>query len=45
MISLFDHGDPEEFFLFVQNFQKTLAAMGTLEKEAKLHYICTLVRG
>ena len=29
-MSLFDHGEPEEFFLFVQNFQITLAATGTL---------------
>ena len=42
---LFDHGDTEEFLLFVQNFQMTLAASGTLETEVKVQYICTLVRG
>ena len=45
MMSLFDHGKPEEFLLFVQNFQITLAATETLETKAKLHYHCTLVRG
>ena len=32
-------------FLFVQNFQMTLAAKGTLETEAKVQYLCTLVCG
>ena len=31
MISLFDHGKPEEFLLFLQNFRMTLASTGTLE--------------
>ena len=29
----------------MQNFQMTLEAAGTLETEAKVWYICTLVRG
>ena len=33
---LFDHGEPEEFLLFVQNFQTTLAVTGTLETESKV---------
>ena len=45
MMSLFDHGDPKELLLFVQNFQMTLAATGTLETEAKVQYLCTLVHG
>ena len=42
---LFDNGDPEEFFLFMRNFNMTLAASGTLEAGAKYQYICTIVRG
>ena len=42
---LFDHGKPEEFLLFVKNFQMNLAATGTLETEAKIQYLRTLVRG
>ena len=30
-MSLFGHGDPEEFLLFVRNFQTDLAATGTLK--------------
>ena len=44
-MSLFDHGKPEKFILFVTNFQTTLAATGTLQTEAKVQYFCTLVRG
>ena len=44
-ISLAAHGKPEEFLLFVKNFQKTLLATKTLETEAKVQYFCTLVRG
>ena len=32
MMSLFDHGEPEEFLLSVQNLQTALAATVTLEK-------------
>ena len=45
IISLFDHVEPEEFLLFVRNFQMTLAATGTLEPAAKVQYLHTLVRG
>ena len=45
MMSLFDHGEPEEFLLFVQNFQMTLATTETLEAEVKVHYLCTLIHG
>ena len=44
-MSLFDYGNPEEFLLFVQNFQMNLAASGMLETEEKVNYLCTLVRG
>ena len=44
-MSLFDNGEPEEFLLFVRNFNMTLAASGTLEVGAKIRYLSTLVRG
>ena len=44
-MSLFDHGKPEEFVLFVQSFQMNLAAVGMLETEAKVNYLCKLVCG
>ena len=44
-MSLFNNGDPEEFLLFVRNFNITLAASGTLEIGAKIQYIRTIVRG
>ena len=45
MMSLFDHGEPEEFLLFVRNFRMTLADMITLETEVQFCYLCMLVRG
>ena len=43
--SLFGHGDPEEFLLFVCNSKMTLMATGILEVDAKIHYLRTLFRG
>ena len=43
-MALFNNGDLEEFMLFVQNFNMTLAASGTLAMGVKIQYICTLVR-
>ena len=43
--SLFDHGGPEEFLLFVRNFNMTLEATGTLEMDASIHYHRMVVRG
>ena len=34
-MSLFENGKPEEFLLFVRNFNMTLAASGTLEAGEK----------
>ena len=34
-MTLFDNGDPEEFLLFVRNFNMTLTASGTQEAGAK----------
>ena len=44
-MSLFDHGETEDFLLFVRNFQMTIAATGALGIEAKVQYRRTLVRG
>ena len=44
-ISLFEHGDPEKFLLFIRDFNMTLVATETLEMDAKIWYLCTLVRG
>ena len=44
-MTLFDNGDPEELFLFVQNFNITLAVSEALVTGAKIQYICTLVCG
>ena len=42
---LFDNGEPEEFLLFVINFNMNLAASGTLEGDVKFQYLRTLVQG
>ena len=44
-VPLFDHGKPEQFLFFVQNFQMNLASTGTLETEEKGQYLCTIVYG
>ena len=44
-MSLFDHGEAEEFILFVQNFNMTLTFTGTLKTDSNIQYICMLVRG
>ena len=43
--SLFDHCKPGGLLLFVQNFQMTLTAMITIDREAKVQYLRTLVCG
>ena len=45
IMSLFDHGDPEQFLLFIWNFQMTSAATGMIETEAKAQYLRTLFHG
>ena len=42
-ISLFDHGEPEEFLLFIYNFNMTLAATGALDMGANVQYLRTIV--
>ena len=44
-ISFFDNGNPEEFLLFLHNFNTILAATGTLETVTKIQYLRTLVCG
>ena len=44
-IPLFDNDIPEEFLLFVRNFNMTLVESGTLEAGAKYQYLCNLVHG
>ena len=44
-MSLFDHGDLEEFLLFIRKFNITLAATRNLEMEANIQYLCTLLHG
>ena len=44
-MSMFENGDPEEFLLFVLNFNMTLTASGTLEAITEVQYLCTLFRG
>ena len=44
-ILFFDHGKPEEFLLFVWNFNMTLAASGTPKTDAKIQFLCTIVCG
>ena len=44
-MSLFDHGKPEEFLLIILSFNMTLAATWTLDMDAKIQYLCTVVCG
>ena len=42
---LFDDSNPEEFLLFVRNFNMTLVEIGILETGANIQYLLTLVHG
>ena len=44
-MSLFDHDEPEEFLLFVCNFNMTLVETGKKETDSNIQYLCTIVRG
>ena len=44
-MSLFDHGEPEDFLSFVRNFNITLAATEMLDTDAKVQYLHTNFRG
>ena len=42
---LFDNGKPEDFLLFLNTFNITLAASVMLETVAESQYLCTLLYG
>ena len=42
---LFDYCEPKEFLLFIRDFNKTLTPTGTQDMDAKIQYLCKLVRG
>ena len=44
-MSLFDHGNPEKFLLFIRNFNMTLTTTRTLEMYATIQHLRMLVRG
>ena len=44
-MNLFDQGNPEEFLLFLRNFNMTLAEIGALEMDTKIQYLCRTVCG
>ena len=44
-MALFDNGEPEEFLLFISNFNMTIKVSGTLNSGANIQYLRTLVRG
>ena len=44
-IALFENGNPEEFLLFVKNFNMTIALSGTLATGAKIRFLRTIVHG
>ena len=44
-IAFFYNYEPEEFLLFLQKFETTLEASGTLAASAKIQYLHTLVHG
>ena len=41
-MALFDNGKPEDFLLFVRNFNKTLVLSGKLKTGAEVQYLCNL---
>ena len=41
-ISLFNNGNPEEFLLFVCDFNMTIPASGTLDTSTKVKYLCMI---
>ena len=41
----FEHGDPEEFLLFILNFNMALATTGKMDMDENIQYLHTLIRG
>ena len=44
-MDLFDNGEPEEFLLFIQNYQITIDELVTLGTGANIQYLCILLHG
>ena len=44
-MSVYDHVKPEEFLLFMRNFNMNIAAIGTLQTDEKIQYLHTLLQG
>ena len=44
-MAMFDNGEPEQFLLFIRNFNLTLQVSGIIVSGANIQYLCTLVRG
>ena len=44
-MALFDNGNPEEFFLFIRNFQTNIKASGMLAAAKKIQYLLMLLHG
>ena len=44
-MALFDNSKPEEFFLFIRNFQMNFEVSGTLDAGAKIKYLRMLLNG
>ena len=44
-MALFDNGKPEDFLLFTRNINTNIEPLGTLMVDAKIQYLCTMVRG
>ena len=44
-MAFFGISEPEEFLLFIQNYNMTLAVSGTLKAGANIKYLCVLVHG
>ena len=42
-MALFDQGDPEEFLLFISNFNMNLEVPGTLKSGTNIQYLRTIV--
>ena len=44
-ISLFDNGEPEEFLLFIRDFNITFEASGQIIYGVNIQYLCTMICG
>ena len=42
---LLKNGEPEEFLIFIRDYQKALEATGAMSAIGRIRYLCTLLRG